>query len=302
MKHSKIAIIGTGNVGSTIAYALMLRNMVAEILLIDINEQRCRGEQLDLSDALTFSTTSTISSASFEDARTADIIIIAAGKPQLPDQPRTELARINQSILTSTINKLQPLNPQAIIIVVSNPVDLLTLHIQNIAGLPKNQIFGTGTFLDSQRLRTIIADKLNIAEQSIHAYILGEHGDSQFVAWSSATIGGVPLANFAGLTDSEFEAISKTVRNRAYEIIACKGSTFYGIAACVTAMCQNILFDQKRVLPLSCFIPELDTCLSMPVVLGEGGIERILPVCLNKQEKQLLEQSASGLKALWGSL
>lgn len=298
MKHSKIAIIGAGFVGSTTAYALLLQDIAAEIILVDINEIRCRGEILDLSDALSFDGTSQIKSGTSDDAAQADIIIIAAGKPQKANESRVELLAANTKIINEVFKKIKPINPEAIIIVVTNPVDLITYQIQQIAGLPQNQVFGSGTFLDTQRLHSIIGHKLHISEESIDAYILGEHGDTQFAAWSSAKIGGVPALNFPNLTLKELTEMATDVKNKAYEIISCKGATYYGIAACVARMCKAIIFDQKLILPLSIFNQEFGICLSMPVVLGENGIEKIIPIPLNEDEKKQLNKSAETLKKL----
>jgi len=298
MKHSQIAIIGAGAVGSTTAYALMLQNIAADIILVDIDEPRCKGEVLDLSGALSFSGTSAIRSGTSKEAGQAKIIIIAAGARQKPGQSRIDLLQTNKKIVSSVIEKIEPINPDTIIIMVTNPVDILTLHAQNLVKLPKKQVFGSGTFLDTQRLRGIIAEKINIAEQSIHAYILGEHGDTQFPAWSCARVAGIPLLDFPQLTEKDLDFIAEKTRQQAYEIIACKGATYYGIAACVAAICENILFDQKRVLPLSCYIDEFNICLSMPVVLGKNGIEQILSMPLNQQEQESLAYSAKQLRAL----
>lgn len=298
MKHSKIAIIGAGFVGSTTAYALLLQNIVAEIILVDINEVRCRGEILDLSDALSFDGASKIRSGNAQDAAQADIIIIAAGKPQEINETRTELFSANTKIIESVFKEIKPINSQAIVIVITNPVDLITLQAQKISGLPRNQLFGSGTFLDTQRLHSIISHKLHLSEKSIDAYILGEHGDSQFVAWSSAQIGGIPVLDFPGLVQKDLDAMAQEVKDKAYEIIACKGATYYGIAACVARMCKAIIFDQKLVLPLSTYHEDLQVCLSMPVVLGENGIEKILSIPLDDNEQKKLAESAQELHAL----
>ncbi len=298
MKHAQIAIIGAGTVGSTTAYALMLQNIATDIILVDIDEPRCKGEMLDHSDTLSFSGTSVIRSGTSKEAGQAKIIIIAAGARQKPEQSRIDLLQTNKKIVSSVIEKIEPINPETIIIMVTNPVDILTFHAQNLVQLPKTQVFGSGTFLDTQRLRGIIAEKINIAEQSIHAYILGEHGDTQFPAWSCARVAGIPLLDFPELTEKDLDAIAEKTRQQAYEIIACKGATYYGIAACVTAMCENILFDQKRVLPLSCYIEEFGICLSIPVVLGKNGIEQILSMPLNQQEQEKLAYSAEQLRTL----
>jgi L-lactate dehydrogenase len=298
MKHSKIAIIGAGCVGSTTAYTLLLKKITAEIILVDINEARCRGEILDLSDALSFNGTSQIRAGTAQDAAQANIVIIAAGKPQNPGETRLELLKINKSIITDIFTAIKPINPQAIIIMVTNPVDSLTALAQSLSDLPHNQVFGTGTFLDTLRLRGIIAQKTNVSAASVNAYVIGEHGDSQCAAWSSAEIAGTPIAQFPGIKKEDFENLAQQVKNKAYEIIACKGSTSFGIAACVASMCEAIIFDQKIVMPLSTHIPEYNTCLSMPAVLGENGIERLLPIPLNNDEQKKLSDSAQQLRDL----
>lgn len=298
MKHSKIAIIGAGFVGSTTAYALLLQNITAEIILVDINEIRCRGEILDLSDALSFDGTSQIKSGTARDAAQADIIIVAAGKPQKINESRIELLAANTEIINSVFKEIKPINPHAIVIIITNPVDLITYHVQQIAGLPRNQAFGSGTFLDSQRLRSVISHKLTVSEQSVDAYILGEHGDTQFAAWSSAKIGGIPVLDFPGITEKDLQAMATEVKNKAYEIISCKGATYYGIAACVARMCKAIIFDQKLVLPLSVYNEKFGICLSMPVILGENGVENILTIPLNNDEEKKLIESVNSLKKI----
>lgn len=296
MKQTKISIIGAGTVGSTIAYALLLKNLAAEIVLIDINEIRCRGEILDLSDALSFCGSSTIHAGTPDDARNSEIIIIAAGKKQEPGQDRTTLLQANKETIESIMSSLQPINKDAIIIVVTNPVDIITRYAQKLSGLPTSQVFGTGTFLDTQRLRGQLSKKIKIAEQSIHAYILGEHGDTQFPAWSCARVAGMPLSEF-GITEKDLDHMAHETKNKAYEIISCKGATYYGIATCVVALCRTIMFDQKRVTPVSCYIKAFDVSLSMPVVLGANGIEEILMIPLNEKELRQLDQSIQTLKS-----
>ncbi len=295
MKHTKISIIGAGAVGSTIAYALLLKNVAAEISLIDINEARSKGEILDLSDAISFCGPSLIHGDTPKNAGKSDIIIIAAGKRQEPDEDRITLLKTNKKIIKSIIDEIQPINKGSIIIMVTNPVDILTLYAQELLNHPRSQIFGSGTFLDTQRLRGLISHKLHIAEQSIHAYILGEHGDTQFPAWSCARIAGIPLKDFS-LSDQEPEMMAKETRQKAYEIIKRKGATFYGIATCVAALCRTIIFDQNRATPVSCYLEQYDVCLSVPVVLGENGIAKILQLPLNKEEMDKLKYSAQAIK------
>ncbi|GAB4455120.1 MAG: L-lactate dehydrogenase [Bacteroidia bacterium] len=289
---SSVAIIGAGNVGSTAAYALIMRNLVSSLILIDVDEKRCQGEVYDLIGALSFGGASDIRKGSLQEAGQANIAIIAAGKAQKPNQTRLELLRENQAIIKSIIQGMQPLRKDLVIIVVTNPVDILTTLVQDIAGLPRNQIFGSGTMLDSQRLRSVIGERLTIAQKSIHLYVLGEHGDAQFVAWSLGDIGGVPIIQFPGLNQAFLDECAIKAKNYAYEIIACKGSTSFGIAGCISAYCQNILFDLNRVTPVSCFQEEFGICLSMPGVLGARGIKQTLKLPLNKQEYEQLSKSA----------
>ncbi len=298
MKHSKIVIIGAGSVGSTTAYALALKNIAAEIILVDIDETRCHGEILDLSDSLAFDGTSKIRSGSATDAAQADIIIIAAGKAQKPGETRRDLLYINKKIIIDIFTTIKPINPTAIIIMVTNPVDVLTALAQSLSGLPLNQVFGTGTFLDTLRLRGIIAEKINISRESIQAYVLGEHGDSQVVAWSSAKIAGTPVAELSSMEQKDCEIIGQKVKDTAYEIIKCKGSTHFGIATSVAAICHAIVFDQKLVIPLSTYIKEYDTVFSMPVILGENGIEKIISIPLDIAEQEKLKNSAQELKRI----
>jgi L-lactate dehydrogenase len=296
MRHSKIAIIGAGNVGTATFSALMWKRLAAEIMLVDINEQRCKGEIFDLSDAKSFCCTSILRSASFKEAGNADIIIIAAGARQKPGQTRMELLDTNWKVIGSIMEQMQPIKQTAIIIMVSNPVDLMAYCAQQKSKLPKKQVFGTGTYLDTQRLSGIIASKIGISEQSVHAYILGEHGETQFPAWSCARVDGIPLANF--FSTQEMDSIAEETKKRVYEIIQCKESTFFGIAACVADICECIIYNQKRVLPLSSYQEQFGVSLSLPTVLGEQGIEQILPIPLNEQEQKQLKGSALALKKI----
>ncbi|MFC1841835.1 L-lactate dehydrogenase [Candidatus Dependentiae bacterium] len=296
MEYPKISIIGAGSVGATTAYSLILRHVATEIFLIDIDQKRCEGEILDLSDALSFGRASQIKRGTMDDARKSKITVICAGARQKPGQKREELIAINKKIVASIIQDLKPIDPNAIIIIVTNPMDIITYYAQKESGLPTGQVFGTGTFLDTQRIRRLVSHTLGIADQSVHAYALGEHGDSQFVAWSSASVAGRPLMDFPQINKNMLDQFLKTSINKAYEIIACKGATFFGIAACVSAICENIIFDRKYVLPLSTYIKDLNVCLSMPVVLGKHGIERIIDIPLDEDEKTLLKKSGEKLR------
>lgn len=292
----KIAIIGAGAVGSTTAYTLILKNIPADILLVDANEKRCYGEILDLQDVQSYHQSPGVFSASFQQARDAGIIIIAAGARQTVGQSRTDLLITNKNVVAEICAQLIPLRSDAIVIIVSNPVDVLTTHAQRLLQLPTNRIFSSGTLLDTQRLATALCQKYGVAERSIQAYILGEHGDTQFPAWSNAHIAGVPLHDFESYNQIELDAIAQKVSQRAYEIIACKGSTFFGVASCITTICQAIIYNQQLVLPVSCYQKEFDLYLSMPAVVGKKGIEQIIPLQLNHQEQKQLHLSAETIK------
>ena len=293
--HARIAVIGVGAVGATTAHSIMMRNIASEIILVDVCQERCLGEVLDLSDAIPACSTSRVTLGTVKDAGLADIIVITAGARRKQGQTRLDLIKVNQKIVASIINQMVPINPKAVLIVVSNPVDIMTFWTQKLANLPLQQVFGSGTYLDTQRLRGYISEKLGISQQSIGAYILGEHGESQFAVWSSAQIAGVPLKNFEGITAEELDRLAQVAKQKGEDIITLKEATFYGVAACVADICESIIFNQKRVFPVSTYNEEFGVCLSMPTVIGENGIEQVLSVSLDEQEKAKLASSAKRL-------
>lgn len=295
MVTTKIAIIGAGSVGSTTAYACMMRNIASEIMLVDVDAASCKGQVLDLSDALSFCATAKIDVATFEQAAQADIIIITAGKPQLQGQTRDKLLAINQGIITSIIEQLGTINSAAVVILATNPVDVMTWHAQQLINLPANQIIGSGTMLDSQRLRNLISQKLNIAEQSIHAYIIGEHGETQVAALSSAHVAGVPIEQLIPI--DQLQRLAAQTIKKAYDIIELKKYTCYGVASCIAAMCEDIIFDNNRIIPVSCYIKEYDICMSMPATIGALGVKQIIKPSLDTQEEAQLLLSIKSLQA-----
>jgi len=297
MVGSRVAIIGAGSVGATIAYALLLKKMSSEIVLVDIVEETARGQVLDLSDA-GFVTSTRIRQGDFQEAGQCDIVIVTAGAKQKPNETRVELIERNYQILSSVISKMKPFNPNVILLIVANPVDILTCIAQKLSGLPKNQVFGSGTFLDSARLRLELASILKVAETAIHAYVLGEHGDSQIIAWSSAHVGGKSLLDFSEMQTVDKEKLAKDIARKAYEIINLKGSTYFGIAGCVSSLVEAIVFNERTIKPLSIYVEEFQCVLSMPVVLGSSGVERIIDVFLNVEEKARLQKSAAELSVI----
>lgn len=301
MKNT-ITIIGIGRVGATIAYTLVIKNLVSQLILIDNNKDRCEGEVHDIADVLAFSDTAHLVQGCCEEARNSDIIIIAAGFAQAgPHESRLELFAKNKAIITSIMNSLEPINPQTIVIVVTNPVDLMTCVAHKHSSLPAEQIIGTGTWLDTQRLRRYLGNELSVSPESIDAFVIGEHGDEQLVAWSQAHVAGVPL-NESGIPQNILTSIAQKTKDEAYFIISKKQATFFGIAACVADIVESIIFDQKRVLPVSCLIPNEGVYFSMPVIIGCNGIERHLILSLAPEERAHLRASAQSLKKCMNSL
>ena len=298
-KDIKIAVIGAGSVGSTTAYTLVMKNLAAEVILVDINEAKEEGEVMDINDALSFVETGKIRGGSYQDAATADVIVITAGLPQKSgDQSRLELVNKNKEILKSIFDQIKPLNPEVKIVVVSNPVDIMTYYAQEFSGLPRNQVFGTGTSLDTSRLRTEIALALDINVQSVDGFVLGEHGESEFVAWSTVSVGGVLIKDKLG--SDKLDEIAKKVRDDAKSIIDRKGSTFYGIAAVTTDIIESVLLDQNKVLPISSRIEDWNgvsgVCLGVPAVVGKEGVKSIWSLELNDEEKEKLKLSAEKIR------
>lgn len=295
MERQTIAIIGVGDVGATAAFSLILSKMPIDILLVDIDKKRCRGQILDLQDALAFTNNSAaLYQAELSDVGNADIIVIAAGARQKPSQKRIELLAINCAIISSLFDKIGSIKQETVVIMVTNPVDSLALHAMRYAGLSAQQIIATGTYLDTKRLTGMLSNKLAIAERSIDLYVIGEHGDEQVPVWSHATIAEKPFLSFCTADDQD--AFTDLVRNRAYEIIECKGATYFGIGVCIADLCKTILYDQKIVVPISCYHQQYELFYSMPVILGKKGVEQIIYIDLSAQEKEQLLGSIENLK------
>ena len=294
VSHSRVAIVGAGAVGASLAYALLFKNVCSEILIVDINPDIVQAQVLDLADAACVSHTR-IRGASPEEAGQCDIIVICAGANQKEGEPRTKLIERNYRVLKSVIGGMQPIRPDAVMLLVANPVDILTHIARKLSGLPPNQVLGSGTYLDSTRLCVLLGKELEINPQSIHAYVLGEHGDSQMVAWSAITIGGQPLTTFPEYKTLDTKSIEKRVAGKAMEIIRLKGATFYGIGACAADLVHSIVLDKKVVHPVSVYYERLGVTLSMPAKIGWEGVQRIYDVKLTEEEEERLNQSAKAL-------
>ena len=298
--QSKIAIIGAGAVGSTAAYVATLKNLAAQIILIDVNEAKEAGEVMDIADGLCFVDTGCVKGANFKDAADADVIVITAGLPQKPGETRLDLMKKNATILKSILKQIGKIKSTAIILVIANPVDILTYLAQEWSGLPKNQVFGSGTTLDTARLKTELSHLLKISSHNIHGFVLGEHGDSEFVAWSTVTVGGTPLNKTKLLDKKQYTKIAERVKKEAYEIINRKGATFYGIAIVISEIIEAILYDQHKIMPISARLNNWqgidNVCLGVPTVIGRSGVIKHWPINLNATEKNKLQKSASTLK------
>ncbi len=298
--YHKIAIIGAGNVGSAAAYAMDIKQVAAEIVLIDRNEKKEEGEVMDIADGLCFVETGCVKGSDFRDAASADIIVITAGARQKPGETRLDLVEKNKSIMTSIFKKVGKVNKNAKILVISNPVDVLTQHIQKITKLPANQVFGSGTCLDTARLHTALADKFQVSAQDVSGFVMGEHGDSEFVAWSTVSIGGVPITKVKGFNKRIANKIEKDVRKEAYEIINRKGATYYGIGLVIADIAEAILYNQQKILPVTSVLNKWNglsgVALGVPSIVGADGIKDYWPIPLSKEEKKKLQASAKVIR------
>lgn len=304
----KIAIIGAGNVGSTFAFSLMISGLAREIVLIDKNELLAKGECMDLNHGLSFVQPTKIYAAGFEGCKDADIVVITAGVNQKPGQSRTDLVKANVLIFKDIIPAISKYASDAILLVVTNPVDILTYVTLKLSGFPSNRVIGSGTVLDSARLKYMISEYCKVDPSNIHAYIIGEHGDTELPVWSNATIGGMDIetycSDYAGLgnTKDELDKIFENVKNAAYKIIAAKGATNYSIGLSLVKITQSILRDENSILPVSTLITDYygisDVCISIPSHINISGVDHYLKLELSDREQKLFKHSANTLKGL----
>ncbi|KAJ2493848.1 hypothetical protein IWW37_000234 [Coemansia sp. RSA 2050] len=292
----KVAVIGGGgNVGASTAFALIAKGVPAEVLIVDLSEKAALGQALDISDA-SFTMPGACRQASFQEAGQADVIIITAGARQKPGEPRSNLIDRNYTIIKSIMDSLQPIKSTAKILLVSNPVDVLTHIAQTTSGLPREQVIGSGTYLDSGRLRNALSDITGVSPTSIHAYMLGEHGDNQFTGWSSARIGGLPLLDHPKLMGMDLESINQKIAHKAYEIIEAKGSTYYGIGMCAAIIAEALLNNTSQVFPLTHYVEGLGCYMSWPAAIGSSGVEQSFDVKLDATEAKKLDIAVKAIK------
>ena len=303
----KAAIIGCGFVGSSTAFALMQKGLFNELILIDANTQRAEGEAMDISHGLPYSKPMDIHAGTYEELKDAALIIITAGAAQKPGETRLDLIHKNVAIMRSIIKEIKRVEVEGMLLIVANPVDILT-HVALVeSGLPANRVFGSGTVLDTARLKYLISRHLDVDAKNVHGVIIGEHGDSEVAVWSITNIAGMPLNQFCELRGhynhkEGMDKIYRDVRDSAYEIIQRKGATYYGVAMAVARIAECIVRDQHTMLPVSV---ELDNiyglsglALSIPSIVGQNGVERVLELPLNEEEKEALYASAKRLKEI----
>lgn len=297
MDNNKVMIVGTGNVGASIAFALInQRTAVNEIILTDIVAKDAEGEMMDLRDALSVAPSYVkISNGTYKDAKDCDVVVITAGAPQKPGETRMDLLNKNANIMKGMVQQIMDSGFNGIFLVVSNPMDVLTYFVWKYSGLPSEKVIGSGTVLDSARLKTRIAGYLNVNPKSVHAYQIGEHGDSEFTVWSKADAGGQKVAEM--LSEEIRAGISDFVKNEAYDIIEKKGATYYGIAVCVAQILNCILNDEMRILPVSSYDNFSDTYFGFPTVVGREGVIRRVDMKISENEGILLQRSINALKS-----
>ena len=307
----KVAVIGCGFVGAACAFALMQHGLYSDMVLIDANRARAEGEAEDIAHGLLFAKPMNIRAGDYADAADAAMAVVTAGANQKPGETRLDLVRRNSAIMLSVLGELKKAGFAGNILVVSNPVDVLTRVAQMHAGLPEGRVFGSGTVLDTARLRYLLGEHLDVDNRSVHAFIVGEHGDSEIALWSSATVSGVPLHDFCemrGYFDHEnaMREIGESVKNSAYRIIERKGATYYGIAMAVLRICEAVVRDEKSILPVSAALHGEfgieDVTLSVPAIVGKEGVEKIVPVSLSEDERTRLHYSADVLRGVCSEL
>ena len=305
---NKITVIGAGNVGATIAYTLSNEDIASEIVLIDVNKKKVIGEVMDIVQGASFRDPISIVAGDYLDAVGSDIVIITSGIARKPGQTRIELTQTNVDILKQITPEIVKAAPNALYIIVSNPVDIMTYVFTKISGLPENQIVGSGTILDTARLRYALSEHYGVAQRNIHAYVMGEHGDSSFVPWSFAKISGTSFDEYAEMmkkhnkyiTPLDKEGIVEYIHKSGGQIIANKGATFYAVSVSVCRMCSMLLSAYDSIAAVSSMLHGEygidDVCLSVPTLIGPRGVQGKVPVKLNEDEMKKLQTSANALK------
>ncbi len=297
----KVAIVGLGRVGITTAYAILLKGLATELVLFSREIEKAEGEKADLEHGMPFyPKCNIIASSNYEDLSGTDLVIFTAGCAQKPGETRLDLAKNNCAIVDALIPNIVKHAPHTLILMVANPVDVMTLRAADKAKLPEGRVFGSGTLLDTARFRLHLSKGIKISAKSIHTYILGEHGDSSFAATSTATIGGKPILSFPEMSPEHIQWAQDQTRKDAYKIISGKGATYYGIASAVTHIVETIMRDSKKIIPLSTPLTGQyglnNVSLSLPCILGRSGVERVIDLPLSLAEQASLHNSAKMIR------
>ncbi len=307
MNSKKVAVIGCGFVGSAIAFTLMQSRLFTEMVLLDANYDKADGEAMDIAHGIPFAGQMKIYAGNYDDITDASVIIVTAGANQKPDETRLDLVHKNVAIFKSIIPEIASRGFQGILLIVANPVDILTYAAVKLSGFAENRVIGSGTVLDTSRLKYALGEHLGVDSRSVHSFIIGEHGDSEIAAWSSTNISGIPVNDFCEMRghfnhEKEMRVIAENVKNSAYEIIAKKQATYYGIAMSVKRICECIVRDEKSILPISAIMHGSygieKIALSMPAIVGSDGVETHVPISLNDSEIQALWSSAETIKKI----
>ena len=311
---NKITIIGAGKVGSTIAYTLSVMNLAKDIVMIDINHELALGEALDIRQGTPFSSNCSVYAGDYPDAANSNIVVITSGVARKPGQSRLELAQTNVNIMKSIMPQITKYAPDAMYIIVSNPVDVLTYQWCKRSGLPENHIIGSGTILDTARLKARLSEYYNISQSNVHAYVFGEHGDSSFVPWSLANISNIPVTEFRNKVEGDMSMapelntadVEQYIRKSGGRVIARKGATFYAVAVSVCHICKCLLDGMDTTLTVSTMMHGEygleDVCISTLAIVGPNGVQGKLPVKLTEDEMQKLHASADKLKETIGQI
>ncbi|MCF8011845.1 MAG: L-lactate dehydrogenase [Clostridiales bacterium] len=301
----KIGIIGVGSVGASIAYALMISGLASEMVLVDLNKERVEGEAMDLSHGASFIKPIKIYAGDYEDCHDADIIIFTAGANQEDGETRLDLVNKNYKVLQSSLPELMPKDSKSILLMVSNPVDILTYAAIQITGVSPNRVIGSGTVLDSSRFRYLIGDYCNVEPRNVHAYVIGEHGDSEVLLWSKANIAGITIdgyCRYRGLPLINKDEISNRVKEAAYEVIKRKGATYYAIGLGVRKICESILRNENSFLTVSGLLSGeygiSNVCMSLPAIINRNGRVQAFPIRVSQAEKEALHNSAQVLGSI----
>ena len=311
MKKGKVVLIGTGFVGMSMAYTMLNRGGVNELVLIDIDKNKTKGEEMDLNHGMPFAPQKmTIKAGDYPDCKDAQIIVITAGVTHKPGQTRLDLTEINAKIMKEITQNIMQTGFDGIIIVASNPVDIMTYVVAKVSGLPKNQVFGSGTVLDSARLRFILSDYLKISSKNIHAYIMGEHGDSSFVPWNHAYVGCKKITDVFkenNLPLNKLEEIHQEVVNAAYEIIEKKKATYYGIGMSLSKLVKSVLDNDNSILTVSTYLKngeygQDDIYIGVPAIINKNGVRELLILDLTKEEQEKLNNSCKIIKEMRKSI